>query len=310
MDDLLEDLRKSFADSYRVDHELKGGGMSRLFMATDLALSRKVVIKILPPELTSDMMAARFKREAEVTAHLQHPNILPIITAGLKNGLLYYIMPFIPGESLRERLKREQKLPVDQGVTILCEVASALAYAHKQGVIHRDIKPENILLLDGHAVLADFGIAAALAGPDHVTGERLTRTGMSIGTVGYMAPEQSLGGTDVDSRADIYSLGVVAYEMFAGTAPFVGASTQAILAAHLTQAPKHLDRLRDDLPLPVCVAIEKALPSRVKDLHVRNCSVVANGQQENANFQMPADSRPKCRGPFRRNHERTELARR
>ena len=259
MDDLLEDLRKSFADSYRVDHELKGGGMSRLFMATDLALSRKVVIKILPPELTSDMMAARFKREAEVTAHLQHPNILPIITAGLKNGLLYYIMPFIPGESLRERLKREQKLPVDQGVTILCEVASALAYAHKQGVIHRDIKPENILLLDGHAVLADFGIAAALAGPDHVTGERLTRTGMSIGTVGYMAPEQSLGGTDVDSRADIYSLGVVAYEMFAGTAPFVGASTQAILAAHLTQAPKHLDRLRDDLPLPVCVAIEKAL---------------------------------------------------
>ena len=259
MDDLLEDLRKSFADSYRVDHELKGGGMSRLFMATDLALSRKVVIKILPPELTSDMMAARFKREAEVTAHLQHPNILPIITAGLKNGLLYYIMPFIPGESLRERLKREQKLPVDQGVTILCEVASALAYAHKQGVIHRDIKPENILLLDGHAVLADFGIAAALAGPDHVTGERLTRTGMSIGTVGYMAPEQSLGGTDVDSRADIYSLGVVAYEMLAGTPPFKGTSTQAILAAHLTQAPPRMDRLRAEVPTPVCRAIEKAL---------------------------------------------------
>jgi eukaryotic-like serine/threonine-protein kinase len=259
VDDLLEDLRKSFADSYHVDHELKGGGMSRLFMATDLALNRKVVIKILPPELTSDMMAARFKREAEVTAHLQHPNILPIITAGLKHGLLYYIMPFIPGESLRERLKREQRLPIDDAVSILCEVASALAYAHKQGVIHRDIKPENVLLLDGHAVLADFGIAAALAGPDHVTGERLTRTGMSIGTVGYMAPEQSLGGSDVDSRADIYSLGVVAYEMFAGTPPFVGTSTQAILAAHLTQSPKHIDRLRDDVPIPVCRAIEKAL---------------------------------------------------
>ena len=129
MDDLLQDLRKSFADSYRVEHELMGGGMSRLFMATDLALNRKVVIKILPPELTSDMMAARFKREAEVTAHLQHPHILPIITAGLKNGLLYYIMPFISGESLRERLKREQKLPIDDAVSILCEVASALAYA-------------------------------------------------------------------------------------------------------------------------------------------------------------------------------------
>jgi hypothetical protein len=259
VDDLLEDLRKSFADSYRVEEELKGGGMSRLFMATDLALNRKVVIKILPPELTSDMMAARFKREAEVTAHLQHPHILPIITAGVKQGLMYYIMPFISGESLRERLNREHKLPIDNAVSILCEVASALAYAHKQGVIHRDIKPENILLQDGQAVLADFGIAAALAGPAHVTGERLTRTGMSIGTVGYMAPEQSLGGSDVDSRADIYSLGVVAYEMLAGKAPFAGASTQAILAAHLTKPPPPIDRLREDVPIPVCRAIEKAL---------------------------------------------------
>jgi hypothetical protein len=259
VDDLLEDLRKSFADSYHVDEELKGGGMSRLFMATDLALHRKVVIKILPPELTSDMMAARFKREAEVTAHLQHPHILPIITAGEKHSLLYYIMPFIHGESLRERLKREKKLPIDHAVSILCEVASALAYAHKQGVIHRDIKPENILLADGQAVLADFGIAAAIAGPHHVTGERLTRTGISIGTVGYMAPEQSLGSSDVDSRADIYSLGVVAYEMLAGTAPFAGPGTQAILAAHLTQVPPRLDRLREDVPIPVCRAIEKAL---------------------------------------------------
>ena len=259
VESLLEKLQLGFADSYRVDTELQGGGMSRLFMATDLALNRKVVIKILPPELTSDMMAARFKREAEVTAHLQHPHILPIITAGLKDGLLFYIMPYIPGESLRERLKREKKLPIEEAVTILCEVAGALAYAHKQGVVHRDIKPENILLEDGQAVLADFGIAAALAGPHHVTGERLTRTGMSMGTVGYMAPEQSLGGSDVDSRADIYSLGVVAYEMLAGNAPFAGGSTQAILAAHLTQQPPHIDRLREDVPIPVVRAIEKAL---------------------------------------------------
>ena len=256
---MLENLRTAFADSYRVEEELSGGGMSRLFLATDLALNRKTVIKILPPELTSEMMATRFKRESEVTAHLQHPHILPIITAGLKAGLLYYVMPFISGESLRQRLKREGRLPIDDAVRILCEVASALAYAHKQGVIHRDIKPENILLQDSHAILADFGIAAALAGPDHVTGERLTRTGMSIGTVGYMAPEQSLGGTDVDSRADIYSLGVVAHEMFAGSPPFVGANTHSILAAHLTQAPPRLDRLRRDVPAPICRAIEKAL---------------------------------------------------
>jgi len=234
-------------------------------MATDLALNRKVVIKILPPELTSDMMAARFKREAEVTAHLQHPHILPIITAGQRNGLLFYIMPFIHGESLRERLKREHKLPIEHAVSILCEVASALAYAHKQGVIHRDIKPENILLEDGQAVLADFGIAAALAGPAHVPGEKLTRTGISMGTVGYMAPEQALGSSDVDSRADIYSLGVVAYEMLAGTVPFAGTNTQAILAAHLTKPPPRIDRLREDVPIPVCRAIEKALEKNPAD---------------------------------------------
>jgi eukaryotic-like serine/threonine-protein kinase len=259
VDQLLDQLRKSFADSYRVEQELEGGGMSRLFLATDLALSRKVVIKILPPELTSHMMAARFKRESELTAHLQHPNILPIITAGLKDGLLYYVMPFISGESLRQRLKRDHQLPVPDAVTILCEVASALAYAHKQGVIHRDIKPENILLQDGHAVLADFGIAAALAVPGEEPHSRITRTGMSVGTVGYMAPEQALGGTDVDSRADIYSLGVVSHEMLAGSPPFKGATTQAILAAHLTQQPPRLDDFRDDVPVPVSRAIEKAL---------------------------------------------------
>jgi len=259
VNDLLEHLRKIFADNYRVDEELKGGGMSRLFLATDLSLNRKVVIKILPPELTSDMMAARFKRESEVTAHLQHPNILPIITAGVRDGLMFYVMPFISGESLRERLKREHQVPINDSVTIICEVASALSYAHKQGVIHRDIKPENILLQDGHAILADFGIAAALTLPGEAPHSRITRTGMSMGTVGYMAPEQSLGGTDVDHRADIYSLGVVGHEMLAGSPPFKGETTQAILAANLTQAPPRLDYLRDDIPVPLSRAIEKAL---------------------------------------------------
>jgi len=259
VDDLLQRLKTIFVDSYAIDEELSGGGMSRLFRATDLTLNRQIVIKILPPELTSDVMAARFKRESEVTAHLQHPHILPIITAGLKDGLMYYVMPFIAGESLRGRLKREGPLGPDLSVSVLREVASALAYAHKQGVIHRDIKPENILLQEDHAVLADFGIAAALAGPSQLSGERLTRTGISLGTVGYMAPEQSLGGENIDSRADIYSLGVVGHEMIAGAPPFAGNTTQAIIAAHLTQKPPRLDDLSDDVPVTVARAIQKAM---------------------------------------------------
>ncbi len=233
VENLIELLRRSFADTYRVEDEMRGGGMSRLFHATDLALNRKVVIKILPPELTSD-------------THLQHPNILPIITAGARDGLMFYVMPFISGESLRDRLRREKQLPIADSVRILCEVASALSYAHKQGVIHRDIKPENILLQDGHAILADFGIAAALTLPGETPHSRITRTGMSMGTVGYMAPEQSLGGTDIDHRADIYALGVVGHEMLAGEPPFKGETTQAILAANLMQPPPRLDYIRDD----------------------------------------------------------------
>jgi eukaryotic-like serine/threonine-protein kinase len=293
VDNLLEKLRNAFADSYRVEHELEAGGMSRLFLATDLALNRKVVIKILPPELTSDMMAARFKRESEVTAHLQHPHILPIITAGLKDGLLYYVMPFISGESLRQRLKRDGPLPIQDGVSILCEVASALAYAHKHGVIHRDIKPENILLQDGQAILADFGIAAAIAGPNTPAGERLTRTGMSVGTLGYMAPEQALGGTDVDSRADIYSLGIVAFEMFAGSTPFQGTNTHAMLAAHFTQDPPRLDHIRKDVPPAVCRAIEKALKKQPSERFQTAtefssaCSVAASSLAGSRAFRMP-----------------------
>jgi len=265
VDDLLEHVRTTFAGTYDVERELSGGGMSRLFIATDLALSRPVVIKILPPELTSDVLVARFRRESEITAHLQHPHVLPIITAGLRDGLLYYVMPYIPGESLRTRLDRAGALPLDEGLRILREVASALAYAHERGVIHRDIKPENILLQADHAVLADFGISAALAEGPRGTGERLTRTGMSLGTVGYMAPEQALGSSDVDARADVYALGVVAYEMLAGEPPFTGPNPQAILAAHITQKPPRLDRVRGDVPAPVALAIQRALAKQPEE---------------------------------------------
>ncbi|MFL5621640.1 MAG: serine/threonine-protein kinase [Gemmatimonadaceae bacterium] len=251
-------MTETFADTYRIEDELRGGGMSRLFRATELAADRRLVIKILPPELTSNMMAARFKRECAVTAVLKHPNILSVITSGVKDGLMYYVMPFVPGQSLRERLVSEKQLPVEDAIGILSEVASALSYAHRQGVIHRDIKPENILLDGGHAILADFGIAAAMTLPGETPASRITRTGISVGTVGYMAPEQSLG-TDVDHRADIYALGVVGHEILSGAPPFTGATTQAIMAANLTQPPPRLDYLRSDVPFAVCRAVERAL---------------------------------------------------
>lgn len=256
---LLEHLRNSFGESYRVDEELRGGGMSRLFRAIDLALNSTVVIKILPPEFTNPTMVARFRRETEVTTRLRHPNILPILSSGVRDGLMFYVMPFIYGDSLRDRLEREEQLPVGEAAGILCELASALSYAHRQSIVHRDIKPENILLQDRHAMLADFGIAAALVVPGDTPQSRITRTGMSMGTVGYMAPEQSLGASDVDHRADIYALGVLGHEMLAGMPPFTGATTQAIIAANLTQPPPRLEYLRADTPLPVCRAVAKML---------------------------------------------------
>ena len=258
-DDILGRLRKSFEEMYKVEGEMKGGVMSRLFMATDLALNRKVVIKILPPEMVSPMMLARFKREGEVTARLQHPHILPVISAGVRDGLVHYIMPFIEGESLRARLEREKQLPVGDAVRILREVTDALAYAHRQGIVHRDIKPENILIQDGHAVLADFGIAGALTGGASESGQRLTGTGMSLGTVGYMAPEQALGERNVDARADVYAVGIVGYEMFAGDPPFTGATDQAILVAHLTREAQRVDTVRPDTPPTIAAAIACAM---------------------------------------------------
>ncbi|MBA3578766.1 MAG: serine/threonine protein kinase [Gemmatimonadaceae bacterium] len=258
MSDLRTLVGELFVDEYEIGEELGGGGMSRLFLARDIVLKRQVVIKILPPDLTSEMTAARFKREVEVTAHLQHPHILPIIGGGQRGQLLYYVMPYVRGESLRMRMKREGSLSVRDSLRVIHEIADALAYAHSHEVIHRDIKPENILLQGEHAVLADFGIAAALGGGGPGSGERITRTGMSIGTVGYMAPEQSFE-SNIDARADIYSLGVVAFELLAGASPFGGSTTQAILTAQLTGEPPKLGKLRPEVPRGLAQAVEKAL---------------------------------------------------
>jgi eukaryotic-like serine/threonine-protein kinase len=257
---LLDELRAGFAGQYEIERELMGGGMSRLFLATERALGRQVVIKILPPDWTGEVSAARFKRESALTARLQHPNILPILSAGEQGGVLFYVMPFVSGESLRARLEREGALPVVDALRLLVEVADALACAHADGIIHRDIKPENILLQRGHALLADFGIAAALAASDGgAPGERLTRTGMSLGTLGYMAPEQAVAERHIDGRADVYSLGIVGYEMLAGRPPFTGDNAQALLVAHLTEDAQPLDDVRDEVPPTVAEVIAHAM---------------------------------------------------
>ena len=262
MTDLLQRVQAAVGDTYRLERQLEDGGMSHLFLATEASLNRKVVIKLLPPEHSSAVSAARFKQEIEVTASLLHPHVLPVLGAGAEEGLLYYVMPFVSGESLRNRLDRDGALPVEEGVRLLTEVADALAFAHGKGVIHRDIKPENILLEGRHAVLADFGVARALLVAR--TGERLTETGAYVGTPGYMAPEQA-AGDNVDARADLYSLATVGYEILSGAPPFSGKSAQAVLAAHLTTLPRPLHELRPEVPASVSAIIQRGLSKAPED---------------------------------------------
>ncbi|HJU73876.1 MAG TPA: serine/threonine-protein kinase [Gemmatimonadaceae bacterium] len=266
MTEVLDRLQSALGADYRIERELGGGGMSRVFLATEIALKREVVIKVLPPELTSDVMTARFKRELEVTAGLQHPHILPVLASGAREGLLYYITPFVQGESLRKRLQRDVKLSVEDTVAILSELASALGYAHERGVVHRDIKPENVLLSGGHAVLADFGIAAVTTSDAQGApqGTRLTDVGLSMGTPGYMSPEQATGET-LDGRSDLYSLAIVGFEMLTGEPPFTGASPMSVITKHLTEPPPNVQSRRGDVPTGLAAALERALAKRPAD---------------------------------------------
>jgi tetratricopeptide (TPR) repeat protein len=255
--DLQQRLQAALGDAFRLERELARGGMSRLFLATEASLNRQVVVKVLPPEFTSEISSDRFKQEIELAAHLQHPNLLPVLTAATRNELLYYITPYVAGESLRHRLTREGRLPIADATRVLHEIADALAYAHAEGVIHRDIKPENILLEGSHAVLTDFGVARAVM--EARSGDRLTDTGLALGTPGYMAPEQAMGSRQVDARADVYALAVVGYEMFAGAPPFAGPTAQALIAAHLTATPRPLTDLRPEVAPEIAGAIARAL---------------------------------------------------
>jgi predicted ATPase/tRNA A-37 threonylcarbamoyl transferase component Bud32 len=254
--ELTERLQTGFGDSYRIERQLGGGGMSYVFVADETALGRKVAVKVLRPDLAAEISVERFKREILLAARLQHPHIVPVLTAGEIAGLPYYTMPFVEGESLDVRLAREGPLKIRAAARLLAGVARALAYAHRQGVVHRDIKPANVLIVDETAVVTDFGIAKALlrarasdddsnSGADRLA---LTQIGTAIGTPPYMAPEQISADPTIDHRADIYAFGVVAFEAIAGRRPFLGNSYQALVVAHLSEVPPPLDELRDDVP--------------------------------------------------------------
>jgi serine/threonine-protein kinase len=257
MSDTLSRLRQALQAEFTIERELGGGGMSQVFLAEERGLARRVVIKVLPPELAGSVSLERFHREVQMAASLQHPHIVPVLRTGVADDLLYYIMPFIDGESLRSRLEREAYVPPAEAASILRDVADALSYAHRHGVVHRDIKPDNILLADGHALVTDFGVARALS--DAVGPSTLTASGLAIGTPLYMAPEQAAGSQATDHRADIYALGVLGYEMAAGAPPFTGTTPQAVLAAKLTETPTPLVKKRPDTPPALAAIVGRCL---------------------------------------------------
>jgi tRNA A-37 threonylcarbamoyl transferase component Bud32 len=256
MPELAARLQTALSDRYRLEGEIGAGGMATVYLAQDLRHDRRVALKVLRPELAAVIGAERFLAEIKLTANLQHPHILPLFDSGEADSFLFYVMPYIEGESLRDRLQREKQLPVDDAVRTASEVASALDYAHRHGVVHRDIKPENILLHDGQALVADFGIALAAS---KASGSRMTETGMSLGTPHYMSPEQAMGEREITARSDVYALGAVLYEMLTGDPPFTGSTAQAIVARVVTESPRPLIPQRHTIPPHVEAAVLTAL---------------------------------------------------
>jgi serine/threonine-protein kinase len=262
MADVLDRLKAALADRYRIERELGSGGMATVYLAQDLKHHRRVAVKVLRPELSVILGSERFLKEIEVTANLQHPNILPLYDSGQADSFLYYVMPHIEGESLRAKLNRDKQLSVEEVVEIGRAVAAALDYAHQHEVIHRDIKPENILLQSGQALVADFGIALAVSAAG---GTRLTETGLSLGTPQYMSPEQATGDRELDARTDVYSLGAVVYEMLTGDPPHSGSTVQAIVAKVLSERPTPISQTRDLVPTNVDAAVQRALAKTPAD---------------------------------------------
>ncbi len=261
--DLAQHLQHTLGDGYKVTDELGGGGMSRVFVATEVALGRDVVVKVLPPDLGAGLNIDRFRREIQMAARLQHPHIIPVLSAGAKDGLLYYTMPRIEGETLRSRILRSGEFPIGECIRVLRDVADALEYAHAHGVVHRDIKPENVLVSGHHALVTDFGVAKALSA---ATGQsNLTSIGVALGTPTYMSPEQATADPMTDHRTDIYALGVLGYELLAGRPPFSGTNPQQVLAAHVTDAPVPISRHRANIPPSLASLIMRCLEKKPAD---------------------------------------------
>ena len=285
--ELTRRLQSSLGASYKIEREVGGGGMSNVFVAEETALGRKVALKVLRPDLAVEISTERFKREILLAARLQHPHIVPLLTAGDADGLPYYTMPFVAGESLETLLRREGVMPVREAVRILSGVARALAYAHRFGVVHRDIKPGNVLIVEGTPLVTDFGIAKAIATAKASVSDqpaprdadppadRLTAMGVSVGTPAYMSPEQIAADPMIDHRTDIYSFGVLAYEMLAGRRPFSASSHQALLVAHLMQTAQPLDEIRAGLPADLVALVAACLRKEPKDRPASADDVVA-----------------------------------
>ncbi len=281
-------LTAALSDRYAIEREIGSGGMATVYLARDLKHDREVALKVLRADLSALLGAGRFLKEISITAKLDHPHILTLIDSGEADGILYYVLPLVRGESLRAKLEREKQLPIEEALAITRQVASALDYAHKQGVVHRDIKPENILLHEGEAVVADFGIALALR---EAGGSRLTETGLSLGTPQYMSPEQATGDRTLDARSDIYSLGAVLYEMLAGEPPVTGPTVQAVIAKLLTERPTRLRTVRDTIPDPIDAAVAKALAKVPADRFASAAEFVAALKTRGSAAALPAPRR-------------------
>jgi len=287
MTDQLDRLKAALADRYAIEREIGSGGMATVYLAQDLKHERQVALKVLRPELAAALGPERFLQEIKIAANLHHPHVLPLYDSGEAEGFLYYVMPFVEGESLRDRLEREKQFAIDDALQVAREVADALSYAHAHGVIHRDIKPENILLESEHAVVADFGIARAV---DAAGGERLTETGIAIGTPSYMSPEQAGGEKDLDGRSDLYSLGCVLHEMLAGQPPFTGPTVESLVHQHLSAEPPSVTTIRPSVPGWIAAALERSLAKTPAD---RFNPVAQFGEAISARTSVTAaDARP------------------
>jgi TolB-like protein/tRNA A-37 threonylcarbamoyl transferase component Bud32 len=256
-------LAEALSGRYAIEREVGAGGMATVYLARDLKHDRHVALKVLRPELSAALGSERFPREIKFVAQFNHPHILSLYDSGEAQGFLFYVMPYVEGESLRDRLAREKQLPVADAIRIMKEVADALAYSHARGVVHRDIKPGNVLLSGRHAVVTDFGVAKAVTAS--AAKDTMTTVGMAVGTPHYMAPEQAMGQGDIDQRADIYALGILTYEMLTGRTPFSAETAQGILAAHVMEAPKEIRELRPGVPEPLAQAIMKCLAKNPAD---------------------------------------------